>query len=167
MILKQSIDWKDQWFPIDDVTYLNFAAHAAIPRVALDAVQSSVAAKKCPHIVDDQSFFSVAGSLRRTLASLIGASPDGIALTTGASAGLAAIAYGINWAAGDEVIIARGEFPVQYATWKPMEARECIKVHIAVPQGQFIQADDLIAAMTPSTRVVSVSHVAGVNYFFL
>jgi cysteine desulfurase / selenocysteine lyase len=159
MNLKQSIDWKDQWFPIDDVTYLNFAAHAAIPRVALNAVQSSVAAKMRPHIVDDQSFFSVAASLRQTLATLIGASPEEIALTSGAGAGLAAIAYGINWAAGDEVIIARGEFPVQYATWKPMEARECIKVRIAVPQGQFIQADDLIAALTPSTRVVSVSHV--------
>jgi selenocysteine lyase/cysteine desulfurase len=97
--------------------------------------------------------------LRQTLATLIGASPDEVALTTGAGAGLAAIAYGIKWTAGDEVIIARGEFPVQYATWKPMEARESIKVRIAVPQGQFIQSDDLIAAMTPRTRVVSVSHV--------
>lgn len=159
MILKQSINWKDEWFPIDDVTYLNFAAHAAIPRVALNAVQSSVAAKMRPHIVDDWSFFSVAASLRRTLATLIGASPDEVALTSGAGAGLAAIAYGIKWTAGDEVIIARGEFPVQYTTWKPMEAREGIKLRIAVPQGQFIQPDDLIAAMTPSTRVVSVSHV--------
>jgi hypothetical protein len=64
MILKQSIDRKNEWFPTDDVTYLNFAAHAAIPRVALNAVQSSVAAKMRPHIVDDQSFFSVAAGLR-------------------------------------------------------------------------------------------------------
>ena len=159
MILKQSIDWKNEWFPIDDVTYLNFAAHAAIPRVALNAVQSSVAAKMRPHIVDDRSFFSVAASLRQTLATLIGASADEVALTSGAGAGLAAIAYALKWSAGDEVIIARGEFPVQYATWKPMEAREGIKVRIAVPQGRFIQSDDLVAAMTPSTRVVSVSHV--------
>ena len=156
---KQSIDWKDEWFPIDDATYLNFAAHAAIPRVALNAVQASVAAKMRPHIVDDLSFFSVAASLRQTLATLIGASPDETALTTGAGAGLAAIAYALKWSAGDEVIIARGEFPVQFATWKPMEAREGIKVQIVVPQGQFIQADDLIAAMTPRTRVISVSHV--------
>ena len=159
MILKQSVDWKNAWFPIDDVTYLNFAAHAAIPRVALNAVQLSVAAKTRPHIVDDRSFFSVAASLRQTLATLIGASPDEVALTSGAGAGLAAIAYALKWSAGDEVICARGEFPVQHATWKPMEAREGIKVRIAVPQGQFIQSDDLVAAMTPSTRVVSVSHV--------
>ena len=100
MIVKQSINWKDEWFPIDDVTYLNFAAHAAIPRVALNAVRSSVAAKMRPHIVDDRSFFSVAASLRQTLATLIGASPDEVPLTTGAGAGLAAIAYGIKWTAG-------------------------------------------------------------------
>ena len=159
MIRKQPIDWKDEWYPIEDATYLNFAAHAAIPRVALNAVQASVAAKRRPHIVDDQSFFSVARSLRQTLATLIGASQDDIALTSGAGAGLATIAYALKWSAGDEVIIAGGEFPAHYATWKPMEAREGIKVQITRPQGQFMQSGDLIAAMTPRTRVISVSHV--------
>src|ERR1700686_1040788 len=159
MTLKESIDWKNEWFPIEDATYLNFAAHAAIPRVALNAVQASVAAKRRPHIVDDQSFFSVARSLRQTLATLIGASQDDIALTNGAGAGLAMIAYALKWSADDEVIIAGGEFPAYYATWKPMEAREGIKVQITHPQDQFIQSGDLIAAMTPRTRVISVSHV--------
>ena len=90
---------------------------------------------------------------------LIGASQDDIALTSGAGAGLATIAYALKWSAGDEVIIAGGEFPAHYATWKPMEAREGIKVQITHPQGQFMQAGDLIAAMTPRTRVISVSHV--------
>jgi selenocysteine lyase/cysteine desulfurase len=159
MIRKHPIDWKDEWYPIEDATYLNFAAHAAIPRAALDAVQASVAAKRRPHIVDDQSFFSVARSLRQRLAVLIGASQDDIALTSGAGAGLATIAYALRWSAGDEVIIASGEFPAHYATWKPMEAREGIKVQVTHPQDQFIQAGDLIAAMTPRTRVISVSHV--------
>jgi selenocysteine lyase/cysteine desulfurase len=83
MTLKQSIDWKNEWFPIKDVTYLNFAAHAVVPRVALNTVQAFVAAKMMPHIVDDLSFFSVAASLRQTLATLIGASPDEITLTSG------------------------------------------------------------------------------------
>lgn len=159
MTTRQSIDWKNEWFPIEDATYLNFAAHAAIPRVALNAVQASVAAKRRPHLVDDRSFFFVAANLRQTLATLIGASRDDIALTTGAGAGLATIAYALKWSAGDEVIIAGGEFPAHYATWKPMEAREGIKVQITHPQDQFIQSGDLIAAMTPRTRVISVSHV--------
>jgi cysteine desulfurase / selenocysteine lyase len=159
MTTMQSIDWKNEWFPIEDATYLNFAAHAAIPRVALSAVQASVAAKRRPHIVDDRSFFFVAANLRQSLATLIGASQDDIALTTGAGAGLATIAYALKWSAGDEVIIAGGEFPAHYATWKPMEAREGIKVQITHPQDEFIQSGDLIAAITPRTRVISVSHV--------
>ena len=159
MTVKQPIDWAKEWYPFEDVTYLNFAAHAAIPRVALDAVQTSVAAKIHPYIVDDHAFFSVAANLRQTLATLIGATPDEIALTNGAGSGAEIIAYALKWSVGDEVIIARGEFPMHYATWKPMEAREGIKVKIAIPQGQFLQSDDLIAAMTPRTRVVSVSHV--------
>ena len=47
----QSLDWKNEWFPIEDATYLNFAAPAAIPRVALNAVQTSIAAKNRPHII--------------------------------------------------------------------------------------------------------------------
>jgi len=159
MMTMQSIDWKKEWFPIEDATYLNFAAHAAIPRMALNAVQASVAAKRRPHIVDDHSFFSIARSLRQSLATLIGANQDDIALTSGAGAGLATIAYALKWSAGDEVIIAGGEFPAHYATWKPMEAREGIKVQIAHPQGEYIQSGDLIAAMTPRTRVISVSQV--------
>lgn len=159
MTLKQPIDWAKEWYPFEEVTYLNFAAHAAIPRVALDAVQASVAAKTHPHTVDDHAFFSIAANLRQTLATLIGASPDEIALTSGASSGAEVVAHALKWSAGDEVIIARGEFPMHYATWKPMEARESIKVKIAVPQGRFLQSDDLITAMTPRTRIISVSHV--------
>ncbi len=140
MTLKQSIDWKNEWFPIDDVTYLNFAAHAAIPRVALNAVQLSVAAKMRPHIVDDLSFFSVAASLRQTLATLIGASPDEVALTSGAGAGLAAIAYALKWSAGDEVIIARGEFPCSTQRGSRWRRAKVLRCGSAVPQGQFIQS---------------------------
>src|SRR6202158_1729032 len=158
MIRKQPIDWKDEWYPIEEATYLNFAAHAAIPRVALNAVQASVEATRRPQAGDAQSVFSVARSWRQTLATLIGASQDDIALTNGAGAGLAMIAYALKWSAGDEVIIAGGEFPAHYATWKPMEAREGITVRITHPEeGQFIQSGDLIAAMTPRTRVISVS----------
>src|SRR5216683_8059309 len=69
------------------------------------------------------------------------------------------VAHFLTWEPGDEVITAKGEFPVQYATWKPMEEREGVKLKIAAPRDRFITADDLIAAMTPRTRVVSVSHV--------
>jgi selenocysteine lyase/cysteine desulfurase len=154
-----AVEWSREWFAIDDATYLNTAAHAAIPRVALRAVQTSIEANKYPHHVDDAVFFEAPVRIRASLAKMIGAKPEEIALTTGASNGVAAVAHLLTWQPGDEVLTAKGEFPVQYATWKPMEERAGVKLRIVAPRDRFITADDLIAAITPRTRVVSVSHV--------
>ena len=37
--IQTAADWQKQWFEIADATYLNTAAHAAIPRVALRRVR--------------------------------------------------------------------------------------------------------------------------------
>ena len=89
---------------------------------------------------------------------MIGAKPEEVALTTGASTGVAAVAHFLRWKPGDEVITAEGEFPLQYATWKPTEERQGVKFTIVAPRDRFITADDLIRALTSRTRVVSVSH---------
>jgi selenocysteine lyase/cysteine desulfurase len=141
------------------VSYLNTAAMSAMPRVSLEAAQVAIDAKRFPHHRSDAVWFDVAERLRHSLATLIGARAQDIALTTGASTGLQIVALGLAWRPGDEVIIAKGEFPLQYATWKPMEEREGVKVRIVAPEGRFLTADDVIASMTPATRVVSVSHV--------
>src|SRR6266404_1473409 len=157
--IQTATDWRKEWFEIADATYLNTAAHAAIPRVALHAVQTSIEANKSPHQMDDVVFFEAPSRIRASLSKMIGAKPEEIALTTGASTGAAAVAHFLRWEPGDEVITAKGEFPLQYATWKPMEERRGVKFKIVEPRDRFITADDLIHALTPRTRVVSVSHV--------
>src|SRR5258707_6157484 len=128
-------------------------------KVSIRAVQAALEANKYPHQKPDSTFYEVPNRLRASLAKLIGGRPEEIALTSGASAGVAAVAYALTWKPGDEVITAKGEFPLQNATWKPMEEREGLKLKIVSPRERFITADDLIAAMTPRTRLVSVSMV--------
>jgi cysteine desulfurase/selenocysteine lyase len=152
-------DWRQEWFEIEDATYLNLASQSPMPKVSIRAVQAALEANKFPHQKPDSTFFEVPNRLRASIAKLIGAQSEEIALTSGASAGVAAVAYALTWKPGDEVITAKGEFPLQYATWKPMEEREGLKLKIISPRERFITADDLIAAMTPRTRVVSVSMV--------
>lgn len=157
--IQTAADWQKEWFEIADATYLNTAAHAAMPRVTLRAVQASIEANKFPHHLDDAVFFEAPIRIRASLSKMIGAKPEEIALTTGASTGLATVAHFLRWKPGDEVITAKGEFPLQYATWKPMEERQGVKFKIVAPRDRFITADDLIHALTSRTRVVSVSHV--------
>jgi enamine deaminase RidA (YjgF/YER057c/UK114 family) len=37
-------DWKKEWFEIEDATYLNTAAHTAMPRISIRAVERSLEA---------------------------------------------------------------------------------------------------------------------------
>ena len=152
-------DWRQEWFEFEDATYLNLAGQAPMPRVSLRALQAAQEWKKFPHHKSDATFFEVPNRIRSSVAQLIGGKPEEVAITTGASNGMAAIAYGLSWKPGDEVITAKGEFPLQYTTWKPMEEREGLKLKIVAPRERFITAGDLLAAMTPRTRVVSVSLV--------
>src|ERR1700740_225789 len=150
-------DWRQEWFEFEDATYLNLAGQAPLPRVSIRAVQAALEAKKFPHHKSDATYFEVPNRIRQGIAKLIGGKPEEIALTSGASTGAAAVAHALTWKPGDEVITAKGEFPVQYTTWKPMEEREGLKLKIVAPRGRFISADDLIDALTPQTRLVSVS----------
>jgi len=152
-------DWRQEWFEIEDATYLNAAGQAPMPKVSFRAVQAALEWKKFPHKMPDSAYFETPNRVRASIAKLIGGKPEEVALTSGASAGVAAVAYALTWKPGDEVITAKGEFPLQLATWKPMEEREGLKLKIVSPRERFITADDLIAAMTPRTRLVSVSMV--------
>jgi len=154
-----SPQWRQEWFEFEDATYLNLAGQSPMPRVSIRAVQAALEAKKFPHHMTDATYFEVPNRIRGCIAKLIGAKPEEIALNSGASAGAAAVAYALKWNPGDEVVTGKGEFPLQYTAWKPMEEREGLKLKIIAPSGRFLSADDLIAAMTPRTRVVSVSMV--------
>jgi cysteine desulfurase / selenocysteine lyase len=155
----QRHDWRQEWFEFEDATYLNLAGQSPMPKASIRAVQASLEAKKLPHRKPDSVFYEVPDRLRANLAQLIRAKPEEIALTTGASTGAVAIAHALSWKPGDEVIIGVREFPLQFTTWKPMERREGIQLKIVSPQGRFLTADDFIAALTPRTRLVSVSMV--------
>ncbi len=152
-------NWRDEWFAIEDATYLNVSGQSPMPRVSIRAAQAALEVKKYPHQRTDAVFFEIPTRIRASLAKLITAKPEEIALTSGATTGAYAVAYGLTWKPGDEIITTTGEFPLQYTVWKPMEEREGVKVKVVAPSDRFISADDLIAAMTPRTKLVSVSLV--------
>src|SRR5215471_3365522 len=157
--VNSAVDWRSEWHEFEKATYLNLAGQSPVPKVGIKALQRAIEWKNSPHTVPDKEYFDGPNRVRAAIAKLIGAQPDEIALTSGASAGTQAVAYGLEWKPGDEVITASGEFPLQYATWKPMEEREGISVKVVKAAGVFHTADDFISALTPRTRLAAVSHV--------
>src|SRR5450432_2808450 len=123
-------DWREEWFEFENATYLNVAGNGPMPKVSVKAAQAAMEWKKFPQRVPDEAYFDVPNRIRASIAQLIGAKADEIALTTGASTGMAAVAYGLSWKPGDEVVTAQEEFPLQYTTWRPMEQREGVTLKI-------------------------------------
>ena len=155
----KAADWRQEWFEFEDATYLNTAAQGAMPKVSLRATQATLEWKKFPQLMPDSAYAEIPNRIRASLARLIGAKAEEIALTTGASGGMAAVAYGLSWKPGDEIITGKGEFPMQFTNWKPLEEREGVRLRVVAPRERFLTAEDFIDALTPKTKLVSASLV--------
>jgi selenocysteine lyase/cysteine desulfurase len=153
------MDWRNEFADFADVAYLNVSTQGPVPLVAARASQAAIEWKKSPHTIPQEAYFGLPDRIRALLARLINAAPEEIAITTGASSGLLAVAQAIAWQAGDEILIARGEFPAHLATWIPLAERDALTVKIVTPASRFLAADDLIAQLGPRTRLISVSLV--------
>lgn len=96
---------------------------------------------------------------RGRIAGLIGApSTDQIAFTRNTSDGLNIIAEGIRWNKGDEILLNNLEFPANIQPWRALERRG-VTLRILKNRNGRIETEDLVKAITPSTRLLSISAV--------
>ncbi|MGD8328691.1 MAG: aminotransferase class V-fold PLP-dependent enzyme [Acidobacteriota bacterium] len=150
------MSWKDR-FDLGDTVYLNGANHGPFPRVACAAVEEALAWKRDPARIDDAIYFTLPDRVRRAAAPFFGCRPQDLAVCTGASSGVALLAGGLDWRAGDRVIIPAGEFPTNYLPWRALQERG-VTVDV-LPTDRGLCVDQVADALLPSTRVVAVGHV--------
>src|SRR5215213_10029593 len=105
--------------------------------------------------------------LRRNLARIAGCLQDEIAIQRNASEALETVIFGLNLQRGDEVVLARQDYPNMINAWKQRELRDGIKlvwVNLQLPSedNEYI-TNEYIKAFTPRTKVVQVTHVVNWN----
>jgi selenocysteine lyase/cysteine desulfurase len=154
-----AIDYRSEFADFEDVAYLNASLQGPLPLRAAQDAQAALEWKKRPDRMGDEVYFDLPDRIREQIAYLIGARSEEIAVTSGASAGLASVAAGIDWKPGDEVLVGRGEFPAHRSTWLRYQQAGLLRVRVVEPRGRFITADDYIAQIGRHTRVVSASLV--------
>ena len=96
--------------------------------------------------------------VRRLFAGLVHGDPDEIAFVTNTSEGLSAVAAGMDWKEGDGVLIARPDFPANIYPWINLQ-RKGVRVHHFERKGGRFSIEDVDKALSPGTRLVSVSSV--------
>lgn len=152
-------DFRKEFADFEGVAFLDTATEGPTPLVAAKAAQSAIEWKKLPHKITDEQYFDLPDRIRGKLAKFTGANAEEIAITTGASSGMAAVAAGLDFRAGDEVIVARGEFPAHFATWLPYQRSGKLTLRVIDPRNKFIAAEDYIEHISTRTRLVSASLV--------
>ena len=152
-------DFRQEFADFEGVTYLNTSLQGPLPLVAARAAQEALEWKKHPYRIADSAYFDLPDGIRAKVASTIGANAEEIAVTTGASSGMACVAAGIDWKAGDEVLVGRGEFPSHFSTWMRYAEAGKLRIRTVEPRGRFIEAEDYVAQIGSQTRVVTASLV--------
>ncbi len=138
-------------FDLRGRVYLDGANHGPMPRPALAAAERALDWKRDPTGVDDKAYFALPNRIRDAASALLGCAPQDVAVVTGASHGISLVACGLDWKTGDHVVLPAGEFPANDLPWRSLRTRG-VDVETVDP-------DDLPAAISPRTRVVSVGHV--------
>jgi len=101
-------------------------------------------------------------SVRDKLAAFVNASPDEVAITSNTTEGLNFVINGLDLKAGDEVLMSNLEHPGHIGPWKLKEKRTGIVLKEVPLSATTRSVDEIVgafaAAVTPKTRVLSVSH---------
>jgi selenocysteine lyase/cysteine desulfurase len=153
------MDYRLEFADFEGVAYLNAAGQGPLPLAAARAAEAALEWKKLPHRIPEGVYFDLPDRVREKVARLIGAEPDEIAITTGASGGFAAVAAGIDWKQGDEVLVSRGEFPAHFSTWTSYARAGKLRLGTVIPRNRFVSAEDYMDRIGPETRLVSASLV--------
>ena len=148
----------DEFPQAPGLRYLNHAAVAPWPRRAAEAVQAFATENLLSGARNYPAWLSTERRLRERLQRLLNApSSDDIALVKNTSEALSFVAFGLDWRAGDQVLISDEEFPSNRIVWEALsrfgvEVRQ-ISLTASDPEGA------LLAACGPRTRLLSVSAV--------
>ena len=166
--------WRDlrrQFLIPADEAFFNTGTLGSMPRAVLQAVTddlSQVAGTIAhwnykPGTPDYIAGYNPETDLRTALATLIGASPDEVALTQNATLGMNYVANGLPLEPGHEIIVTNLEHPGGRMGWELKSKRYGVyvkQVAVPVPPSDPQQLIDLyVNASTPQTRVWSIPHL--------
>lgn len=144
---------------LNHAIYLNTAGFAPSPRCVTESLINAY-----QRIGDETQPLSVglhvSEDTRRTLAALINADAQDVALTRGVSDAISITLNGFDWREGDELIITDEEHPAYMTPATNLMQRKGVTVKMLET---VYDGDDLVkrlkALITPRTRLIALSHV--------
>ena len=149
----------DDEFPqLPGLRYLNHAAVSPWPQRSVDAVSQFATENARTGARDYARWLQVERRLRERLQRLLNApSCADLALVKNTSEALSFVAFGLDWRAGDNVVISDEEFPSNRIVWEALAPLGVEVVQVNLHSGDAEAA--LLAACGPRTRLMAISAV--------
>jgi cysteine desulfurase/selenocysteine lyase len=152
-------------FPVKrNLIYFNHAAVGPLSAHAYEAMERHARDQREHGALHWREWYEEIARLRASMARLIGAQPNEVAILKNTSEGLSFVAEGLRWREGDNVITTDLEFPSNAAPWKRL-ARRGVECRVLRSREGAFTPDDIEALVDGRTRLVTVSSVAFHNGF--
>lgn len=142
-----------------DELFLNYAATAPLSRAVIEHIKAETEAMASPL---GQRFYVALNQLeqaRRLVAELLGVKARELAFTTNTSTAISLVALGLDWKAGDRVLVAANEFPSNYYPWLHLEKRGVVCQKFS-PQAGFPLDQQLAAMDLSGVKLLALSAVS-------
>jgi cysteine desulfurase / selenocysteine lyase len=139
--------------------YLNHAATGVLPLSTVATIEEYVRAHAQAGVLGTFPYDLRVPEYREKIGRFIGASGSEIAIIPNTSNGANTVALGVDWKPGDRVILCDNEFPANSVPWMALRERGVEIVELETSDER-LTPDVLRAAITPRTRVVTVSWVS-------
>jgi len=147
-------------FPIfDRLVYINSCSQGALSDAVREAYGRYLADWD-EHGAPWEYWVDQLEAARRSVAGLLNALEDEVAVTTSVSAGVSAIASGLSFENGrDKVVVSNFEFPTIGQIWHAQERRGASIVHVPAEPDATIPLERFEAAIDEQTALVAITHV--------
>jgi len=150
--------WRNEFLVSEEVVYFDHAGVAPVSKRVADAVTRFISEACARGRLNYRAWEERAEQTRAAFARLIGAAADEIAFVANTSEGLAVVATGLEWKAGDNVVAVSGEFPANVYPWWALE-RLGVETRMATLEDFRLTLAGLDRCVDGRTRLVSVSAV--------
>ena len=140
------------------VVYLNPASTGPMSLRVKESINELLYLKSEGKIDDYKELLRRADESKQLLGKLLNTSADRIAFTSNTSSGLNILAQGIRWEKGDRILLGDVEFPANVYPFMNLKDMG-VEIDFVKSENGIVTAEDLISAITPKTKLISVSYV--------
>jgi len=148
------------YFPaLKNYVYLNSAAVAPIPTVSVEAILSQLRDVSENGSVNYSEWLATKQRSRSLIAEMLKVRPDQIAFMRNTSDGLSAIALGLDWEQGCNIVTFEGEFPSNFYPWRMAKERFGVELRVLRRKNRLPDIDELISLIDANTKLVAISFI--------